>query len=269
MRIICPNCQAQYEVPDDVIPRDGRDVQCSNCSKTWFILHPASRPEDPSPPPAAEGEKIVRPVKNSDKVNGQAAQPKPRRKLDATVEEILRQEAERETAARAAEAQALEVQEELALEAPPAPAPQPEKTPPQEPQDKNKGNRHVAAAKAKAAAPQRRELLPDLAEINSSLRTSDTPSKDAEQDKTDSKPHSGSLLGFSLALILCAAALAIYTYAPELAQTAPQLDPWLSQYVSWIDTGRYWLDEQVRHGLTWLDSVVESAAQPETEAPEN
>ncbi|NBR91243.1 MAG: hypothetical protein EBS68_15290, partial [Rhodobacteraceae bacterium] len=29
MRIICPNCGAQYEVPNDVVPETGRDVQCS------------------------------------------------------------------------------------------------------------------------------------------------------------------------------------------------------------------------------------------------
>ena len=37
MLIKCPNCNAQYEVPNDIIPATGRDVQCSNCSKTWFV----------------------------------------------------------------------------------------------------------------------------------------------------------------------------------------------------------------------------------------
>lgn len=41
MRLICPNCGAQYEVPDDVIPQSGRDVQCSNCGNTWFQAHPS------------------------------------------------------------------------------------------------------------------------------------------------------------------------------------------------------------------------------------
>ena len=36
MRLICPNCDAQYEVGEGVIPADGRDVQCSNCGHTWF-----------------------------------------------------------------------------------------------------------------------------------------------------------------------------------------------------------------------------------------
>ena len=37
MLIKCPNCNANYEVPNDIIPATGRDVQCSNCSKTWFV----------------------------------------------------------------------------------------------------------------------------------------------------------------------------------------------------------------------------------------
>ncbi|OOY19244.1 hypothetical protein BMI86_15570 [Thioclava sp. DLFJ5-1] len=36
MRLVCPNCGAQYEVDDAVIPDGGRDVQCSNCGHGWF-----------------------------------------------------------------------------------------------------------------------------------------------------------------------------------------------------------------------------------------
>ncbi len=46
MRLTCPNCDAQYEVPDEVIPTAGRDVQCSNCGKTWFQHHPDHLPEE-------------------------------------------------------------------------------------------------------------------------------------------------------------------------------------------------------------------------------
>lgn len=36
MRLTCPNCGAQYEVADDAIPENGRDVQCSNCGHVWL-----------------------------------------------------------------------------------------------------------------------------------------------------------------------------------------------------------------------------------------
>ncbi|WP_416914666.1 MAG: zinc-ribbon domain-containing protein [Roseicyclus sp.] len=51
MRLTCPNCSARYEVADSMIPPEGRDVQCSNCSTTWF--QPGRRVE---PPPVASGE---------------------------------------------------------------------------------------------------------------------------------------------------------------------------------------------------------------------
>jgi predicted Zn finger-like uncharacterized protein len=40
MRLICPNCSAEYEVDDAAIPDTGRDVQCSNCGHGWFQLPP-------------------------------------------------------------------------------------------------------------------------------------------------------------------------------------------------------------------------------------
>ena len=40
MRLVCPNCDAQYEVDDAAIPEAGRDVQCSNCGHAWFQRHP-------------------------------------------------------------------------------------------------------------------------------------------------------------------------------------------------------------------------------------
>ena len=55
MRLTCPNCGAQYEVADDVIPLSGRDVQCSACGNTWFQRpgeEPGMADTDPSPDPA-------------------------------------------------------------------------------------------------------------------------------------------------------------------------------------------------------------------------
>ncbi|MEO6300971.1 MAG: zinc-ribbon domain-containing protein [Paracoccaceae bacterium] len=40
MRLVCPNCDAEYEVDDAAIPQNGRDVQCSNCGHAWFQTHP-------------------------------------------------------------------------------------------------------------------------------------------------------------------------------------------------------------------------------------
>lgn len=45
MRLMCPNCDAEYSVDDAAIPPSGRDVQCSNCGHAWFQLHPDAERE--------------------------------------------------------------------------------------------------------------------------------------------------------------------------------------------------------------------------------
>jgi predicted Zn finger-like uncharacterized protein len=36
MRLTCPNCDAEYEVPDGMMPAAGRHVQCTSCHTRWF-----------------------------------------------------------------------------------------------------------------------------------------------------------------------------------------------------------------------------------------
>ncbi|MEO0381180.1 MAG: MJ0042-type zinc finger domain-containing protein, partial [Pseudomonadota bacterium] len=114
MRLNCPNCDAQYEVVDDVIPVEGRDVQCSNCGQTWFQHHPDHIPEEveeaPEPDDLTEADDA--PVEGEERVEAPAAPE--RRELDSSVADILRQEAELETQARAGDA--LESQPELGLQ---------------------------------------------------------------------------------------------------------------------------------------------------------
>jgi predicted Zn finger-like uncharacterized protein len=61
MRLICPKCDAQYDISDDVIPDGGRDVQCSSCAHTWFQMdkpkvagRPLMQRPKPRPTPAPE-----------------------------------------------------------------------------------------------------------------------------------------------------------------------------------------------------------------------
>ncbi|MBO8875663.1 zinc-ribbon domain-containing protein, partial [Staphylococcus aureus] len=35
MRLTCPECDAQYEVEDSLIPPGGRSVECARCGHMW------------------------------------------------------------------------------------------------------------------------------------------------------------------------------------------------------------------------------------------
>lgn len=48
VKIECPGCRAIYEVGGELIPPDGRDMQCSNCGHEWF--HPSDTSTGIDPP---------------------------------------------------------------------------------------------------------------------------------------------------------------------------------------------------------------------------
>lgn len=111
MRLTCPNCSAQYDVVEDMIPADGRDVQCSNCATTWFqegrtrAVSGDARAEVRRPVGRAEPEhdfEIDLP-ELSEPADDSAAAPSRRPLADEKTLDILRQERAHEARKRAAE----------------------------------------------------------------------------------------------------------------------------------------------------------------------
>lgn len=265
MRLTCPNCGAQYEVPSEVIPPEGRDVQCSACGDTWFQAHrdrmvqddPAmDDPADTAPEPDP-GSEPVDPVPEAGPVD--AAEPPPAtaprpRGLDPEIAGILKEEARREAELRARDTGGgLESQPELGLD-----DMQDEATRrAQEARDRMarlRGADDVAPPQADArpdpeaepTAGSRRDLLPDIDEINSTLRNSGSKTN----GRTDIGPaseagprrKSGFARGFTVAMILGLVLFLLYGNAAKLAESVPQAEPALSAYVGTVDKGRIWLD---------------------------
>lgn len=58
MRIVCPSCQAAYEVPDKLLSSGPRKVRCAKCGGDWMAEAepepaPATGEAEPDMPPAA------------------------------------------------------------------------------------------------------------------------------------------------------------------------------------------------------------------------
>jgi predicted Zn finger-like uncharacterized protein len=51
MRIACPDCAAEYDVPDHLLVGNPRAMRCARCGRVWT---PAPLPEAPLPPPEPE-----------------------------------------------------------------------------------------------------------------------------------------------------------------------------------------------------------------------
>lgn len=53
MRIACPDCAAEYDVPDHLLVGNPRAMRCARCGRVWT---PAALPEEALPPPEQEPE---------------------------------------------------------------------------------------------------------------------------------------------------------------------------------------------------------------------
>jgi predicted Zn finger-like uncharacterized protein len=288
MRLICPNCDAQYEVPKEVMPPGGRDVQCSNCGQTWFQQHPDHPLETPSEPveddeagtadptpvgegsgPKAEtGHEIpdLEEVEAQDQPGSEAAPPEEsesrpqRRELDPAVADVLRAEAELEARARRNEAGGVESQPDLGL-------PEVEKDRGSAARARMQGgyahdqdDEDEFLTAASSTSGSRRDLLPDIEEINSTLRSERSPTEDPGQTaQAEHQAKRSSRIGFTLSAAVVACLVLVYVFAPQLAKTVPQAEQALVTYVTVVDDWRVWLDDQLKAALVWLDESTASS----------
>jgi predicted Zn finger-like uncharacterized protein len=300
MRLTCPNCSAKYEVDESMIPAVGRDVQCSNCATTWFQPGVRSAEPDPVPEETQAAEDAPEAVAvdpaESASVPEPAPTPRPdperkleeidihgpsgapgseaeddtperpaRRQIEAGVADILRQEAEREARLRRANTD-------------PGPVQTQSEMPLNNDEDRSRARRLVgledaedafeakdlsaaAPVAAAAATPSRSELLPDIEEINSTLRATGDRSEE-EEDASDidtiyegARRRSRVRTGFLLVISLVVLAVMLYVYADRISAAVPQAGPVLDRYVDMVNAGRFWLDDIAR-------SVVGDAAGP-------
>lgn len=265
MRLICPNCDAQYDIDDDVIPEGGRDVQCSNCQHTWFqtdkpkvegrstpILTPTAAPDQPDDSP-------------EDADPDTAETPTPTRKpLDRSIADILREEAARDhdvpaptepaapakTAEDEAAERAAETRRRISRLTEESDAPTPE-----------------AAAMSAGAAASKLRTVPSIEEINATLRAraeADDTSGLTENEKQQAVQRRGFRRGFSIVLILIGLAIAPYFFAAGIVEQLPQTRGFMTQYVDTVDQIRV----QVRQLAGQVGQMIENImpAQAETDA---
>jgi len=92
MRLVCPSCKANYEVPRTAVPIGGREVQCASCGHKWFQTR-TKKTTDKKPTQLASKSSEEN---NIELENNASAQ----RKIDPSVIKILKEEAKREIEAR-------------------------------------------------------------------------------------------------------------------------------------------------------------------------
>jgi hypothetical protein len=196
---------------------------------------------------------------------------KPSSSLDDSLRALLREEAARETAARAAAAaraagRGVEMQPDLGFAdtsgprrpAPRAALPEPEET------ALDDGFAESGTLSPEDPGPEmgrasRRDLLPDIEQINSTLRASTERRRPGGSDiRLPDQPEMRARsfrTGFLSVVVLAGVGLALYVFAARLSDAVPALGPTLDGYVSLVEHGRAALDKGVARMLTSLQGA--------------
>ncbi len=258
MRLVCPSCAAQYEIDQALLPAEGRDVQCSACGHVWFQGPSAARPAAER---AASGLADEAPTEEPVATAHESAPAPPRREIDPSVLEVLRDEAAFEARQRQREVADLDSQQELGLDAPPeaptrpqAPSPSVQRARTDRPKDHPSApHDHADKSPMPERAAQngpRSGLLPDIESISSTLNPG-SASGDAARggaNADDGGTRSGFVRGFALVIAVVILALALYIAARPIAQAVPGLEPALLGYEATIDRALRWTSELVTGG---------------------
>ncbi len=279
MRLSCPNCDAQYELSDDAIPAGGRDVQCSNCGHAWFQMPPAHEAEAESeealfdPPedaaedePSAEDHPAEEPHPQDDDTDGsddeaekfEGPAPLQRRSIDESLLSVLREEAEREAKARQAEPpRGIETQTDMGLEAAVAATVSPAARRVAELKGLDLSEDDGDATPARSGT--RRDMLPDIEEINSTLRASDDRyDADAEVAALPSlhkRGRSSFRSGFVLMIIIATLMVLAYVMAPKIVQQIPASAGAMAAYVDMVNNARVALDGLMQSAIGVLRGI--------------
>lgn len=253
MRLICPNCDAQYEIDPDLVPPGGRDVECSSCGKLWFQTK-----EQPAAPNAGDDG----PILDSPELIA------PSRRLNESVLAVLREESARELRARKIERNEAPETEAFQDELPdPAPADitpastQPKPPTAQQPATSHPADRPVVdSAKVVTDRPETlpdRDLKPQQTVQAVKLAEPSDPNRQAPTENTDkiviSEPATSAAAtagsgryaaGFIVALAVIGGVAGLYLAAPQLPQDSA-LGQIAHDLRGWADQGRMWLHQHL------------------------
>jgi hypothetical protein len=273
-----------------MIPDEGRDVQCSNCGHTWFELPPSDFEEfsqdefemaddtaEAAPDPADEFIEARETASDQDADDEDAstkedlsralppeaddffdditggARPKPATDPDAL--DILREEADREMAQRRAPpSDVFESQGDLDLDVRskvvPTRALRARQAHLDIDSDEPSTRQETSRLTDDDYEEPRRDLLPDIDEINSTLKSTRRRS-----DAIPEEPNRGGFrFGFALMLLAAIALVLAYVFAPILVKLLPGLEPTLVKYVDIANQFRDWVAGLINGGTNSASS---------------
>jgi len=263
IEIVCPSCQARYQLPDDSIGAEGRKVSCSSCSHKWRAHADGAEPApaQPSPEPAPEPAAGPESVAESAAMAAVAA-PGNDTAAPSGVPPAATGDREDQMAAIRQMLSDLKESADAAPEAEPEARPEPvAATPTMRRRDEDeeidplksridgvdKLGRTIKGEAAKTGY--------DAAKLR---RLHEKRAKKLQRSRERRKKSGAFLTGFTLVAMVTGTMVGLYVLHPQIIASSPRMEPALTEYVVTVDRYRTELNEKTAEWKAWLTERIEN-----------
>ncbi len=214
MQIICPNCDAEYDVDTAQIPKEGREVHCYSCKHKWFQVGPDQAELQPNEDTA------------------------PKQSLSEDIKEILKAEAEFSRYNKPNQ-KSTSIEDDIEPSQP-----------------------VVADDYLRDEVTQNQsDLIADEDAFEDELVQKYLQPEPPAAEKSVPPVKSGKRLGrlvFWCIVLLSCLSIALYYYAPQIAENEPVLAPLMKSYVDYLNQLRGHLDGVINIMSTYIKSAIET-----------
>jgi predicted Zn finger-like uncharacterized protein len=290
MELICPSCEARYQIPDGSIGEKGRQVSCMNCGHGWHAYPPLVLAE-PLPsvglgPATADTETAPMPSSTPDggpqegvgaaamtsgmrlATGGGAAATRTdlsRTEQLAEIREMLAEVQSDQPAGTPPDQKAFVPEEQAPRSDPPPRAPQPDGLRPKalapaaDAMDEQLVEEDVLAGREESDIDPLRQRLQAKHEKTEPAKPVDVKKLRRKHErkersrKTSKAAGSGAFMtGFLLVVMVAAVMIALYALSPQIIERMPSAEPALTKYVATIDGWRVSIAESVSNLTGWV-----------------
>ncbi len=261
IEIVCPSCQARYQLPDDSIGAEGRKVSCSSCSHKWRAHAggeaPAPAQSSPAPVAEVESEPVSEPASVAaveEPGNETAAPTPPPQPPAATGDREDQMSAIRQMLSDLKEsADAAPESEPEARPAPVAPTPTMRKRDEDDDIDPLKSRIDGVDKLERKIKGEAEQSGYDAAKLR---RLHEKRARKLQRSRDRRKKSGAFLTGFTLVAMVTATMVGLYVLHPQIITASPRMEPALTEYVVTVDRYRVGLNEKTAEWKAWLSERI-------------
>ncbi len=257
--IVCPSCQARYQLPDGSIGAEGRKVSCSSCSHKWRAYAEGAAAAQSAPVAEAASEAAPETVAESASMAAVAAPGNDSAAPDPPPPAA----GDREDQMAAIRQMLTDLKDNADVAPEPEPVARPEPTAPTPTMRKRvEDDEEVDPLKSRIDGIDKlgRTIKGEAAQSGYDAaklrRLHERRARKLQRSRERRKKSGAFITGFTLMAMVTATMVGLYVLHPQIIASSPRMEPAMTEYVVTVDRYRVELNEKTAEWKAWLTERI-------------